>query len=522
MSGDGNGERDGAEAVLPAQEPGGTREIPAPARPPAPDTGDTRADADAAAGAARPLPAPLGRPLLGPLRLDPWLLAGVFTALYAALSLSRYRRMETMSWDLGIFEQAVKGYAHLHVPVADLKGPGFDELGDHFSPVIALIAPFYRVFPTTVTLLVAQALLFALSVVPVTRAAGLLLGRGGGLAVGAAYGLSWGVQRAVEFDFHEIAFAVPLLAFSLSAVLLRRWTAAMLWALPLVLVKEDLGAAVAAIGVVVWLRAGRDTLRGAAGGGRVRPWALRLAVFGIVASAWEIGWLIPLLHGPGYNAFNHIDGDGTLTGHIPPVTALRTLLWLLLPAGGLLALRSPLLLVALPTLGWRFVSHYPENWGTAWHYNAVLMPVVFFAAVDCASGAPGRRPTPRWLRAAARALPATALGAAVALCTQLPLAGLTHLAAYRVDSGTRAAERALARIPDGATVEANVGPISRLVRRTTVYWVGQTGGRAPDYLAFENLSGWLSDPVDYARQLHPQARYATVAEGGGYVVLRRG
>jgi hypothetical protein len=118
-------------------------------------------------------------------------------------------------------------------------------------------------------------------------------------------------------------------------------------------------------------------------------------------------------------------------------------------------------------------------------------------------------------------MPAAALGAAVALSTELPVAGLTHLAAYRVDGGTRAAERALARIPDGATVKANVGPISRLVRRTTVYWVGQTGGRAPEYLAFENLSGWLTDPAGYARQLHPQARYTMLADAGGYVVLRR-
>jgi hypothetical protein len=318
---------------------------------------------------------------------------------------------------------------------------------------------------------------------------------------------------------------MPLLAFSLAAVLRRRWTAAMLWALPLVLVKEDLGVAAAMIGAVVWLRAGKDTVRGAAGGGEVRRWAVRLMVFGVVMSAWEIGWLIPSFHGPGYDAFNHINGDGSLTGHVPPVTALRTVLWLLLPAGGLLALRSPLLLVALPTLGWRFASHYPENWGTAWHYNAVLMPVVFLAAVDCAAlvgaGAPGRRRAPRWLRSPVRAVPAAMLGAALALCTQLPAAGLTHRDAYRVDAGTRAAKKALDRIPDGATVEANVGPLSRLVRRTTVYWVGQTGGRAPDYLAFENLSGWLQDPAGYARQLHPRARYVTVADAGGYVVLRR-
>jgi hypothetical protein len=49
--------------------------------------------------------------------------------------------MLTMPWDLGIFEQVVKSYAHLRAPVADLKGPGFNILGDHFSPITALIAP---------------------------------------------------------------------------------------------------------------------------------------------------------------------------------------------------------------------------------------------------------------------------------------------------------------------------------------------------------------------------------------------
>jgi uncharacterized membrane protein len=491
-------------------------------------------------------------------------LSFVLFCLYTAVSLVRYRRMETLSWDLGIFEQAVKSYAHLHAPVADLKGPGFDVLGDHFSPVTALLAPFYRLFPTPVTLLACQALLFALSVVPVTRAAGRSLGRGRGLAVGVAYGLSWGVQRAVDFDFHEIAFAMPLLALSLEAVLRKRWAAAMWWAVPLVLVKEDMGATVAMIGLVVLVRArrgrradeGRDRqgeggesdgkMRRAATG---RAWAPALIAFGVAASAWEIRWFIPYFHGPGYDALNHIDGDGTLTAHIPAVTAVRTVLWILLPAGGLLALRSPLLLVTLPTLGWRFVSHYPENWGTGWHYSAVLMPVVFLALVDAAAalgaaaryrssganggGAPGGlRPgerararagtgARRLAGAAAAGMPAATAGAAMALCVQLPVAGLTHRTAYEVDARTRAVEGMLARIPDGVTVEADVGPLGSLVRRTTVYWIGETQGPAPQYIALADGSRWLPDPVGAAERLHPGVRYAVVAQGGGGVVLRR-
>ncbi|WP_433889827.1 DUF2079 domain-containing protein [Streptomyces sp. CA-111067] len=507
------------EAVLPAQDAAGPP--PPTAQATTQDTGLTPGPADTGDAHSRTRAA------------APWLLAAAFSALYAALSISRYRQMRTMSWDLGIFEQAVKSYAHLHAPVADLKGPGFNVLGDHFSPITALIAPFYRLFPTPVTLLVAQALLFALSVVPVTRAAGRVFGTRAGLAVGAAYGLSWGIQRAVDFDFHEVAFAVPMLAFALEAVLRGRWTAAMWWAVPLTLVKEDMGATVAALAAVVWLRSARATTRG---GANVRTYAVMLAVFGAAASVLEIRRLMPAFHGPGYHLLNHIDGAGTLTGHIPADTAVRTLLWLLLPAGGLLALRSPLLLVALPTLGWRFVSHEPADWGTAWHYNAVLMPVVFLALVDAAerivrsSPRTSRRPRQPlssrraplrpFLRSYAAAAPVATVAAALALSTQLPLASLSHPAAYRVDARTKAVVGLLDRIPNGATVEANVGPISRLVRRTTVYWVGGTKGVTPDYLALEDSSGWVPDPVGYARQLHPAARYVMVGSAGGYVLLR--
>lgn len=518
-------------------------------------------------------------------RLDPYLLAAVFFVGYTLLSVTRYRQMLTMSWDLGIFEQAVKSYAHLHAPVADLKGPGFNILGDHFSPVTALIAPFYRVFPTPVTLLVAQAVLFAVSVIPVTRCAGTLLGRGRGLAIGTAYALSWGVQKAVEFDFHEIAFAMPMLAFSLEALLLKRWAAAMWWAVPLVFVKEDMGFTAAAIGAVVWWRtrqepdpaaaaaetaqapdapveadagrtaealakvpaqggaqAGADRREpagpGAAGGAapaggdtsgdepmsdglRYGPWGISLAGFGIAASLLAFAVIIPAFNkSGGYDYWNKLNGHGApMPGHIPFATATHTLLWILLPTSGLLALRSPLLLAALPTIGWRFVSHDDHYWGTDWHYSAVLMPVVFLALVDAAQRLRDSR-TP-WLRSYASGVPAAAAGAAVALSLTLPLASLQHTGTYKVDARTKAIEHLLDEIPDGATVEANVGPISRLVHRTTVYWVGDTPGVVPQYIAIDDSSGWVGDPVAYGTQLHPGTTYTEVGSTEGYVVLRR-
>ena len=62
-------------------------------------------------------------------------------AAYTTLALVRFERFEPTSYDNAIFEQAIRGYAHLQAPIVPIKGPDFNLLGDHFSPIIALVAP---------------------------------------------------------------------------------------------------------------------------------------------------------------------------------------------------------------------------------------------------------------------------------------------------------------------------------------------------------------------------------------------
>ncbi|MEU9102342.1 DUF2079 domain-containing protein [Streptomyces sp. NPDC048361] len=443
---------------------------------------------------------------------DPYLLAAALFAAYTVLGVERYRRMETLSWDLGIFEQVVRAYAHLQAPVADLKGPGTNILGDHFSPVTALLAPAYRLFPSPVTLLVAQAALFALAAVPVTRVSARLLGRGPGLAVGVAYGLSWGIQRAADFDFHEICFAVPLIAFSLEAVLRGRWRAALWYALPLVFVKEDLGLTTAALAVVVAVRARRVSPRTA-------RWALAVAALGVVATLVTLTLVIPAFNSTGgYDYWSKVDGGDAAGPFAAWHLKLRTLAWILLPTTGLIALRSPLLLVALPTLSWRFLSSDDHYWSTDWHYSAVLMPVVALALTDAVATA--RHSPYTWLRTHAPKLPLCAAVAALALTPSLPLAALTEPGTYQKRPQVAEAEALLARIPDGATVEADIGPIARLTSRCRVFWVGSARPVTPRFIAIDNSDGWAGDPVQYATTLHPGARYTVAGVAGGYVLLR--
>ena len=336
----------------------------------------------------------------------------------------------------------------------DIRAPGFNLLGDHFQPIVALLAPFFRVFPSAATLLVAQALLAAASVFPVSQLAREKLGTGPGRAIAVAYGFSWGLQQLAEFDFHEIAFAVPLLAFSLSALARGRIKAAVWWALPLVFVKEDQGFTVAAIGlylIVAGLRARSPGSRRRGRPGRPRPdgrravpagLGLRLVIRGHRRDhpALQPGPHVPVLErrrGPGPRRAPVGARPGPAVRAMPGRTSCRPWCMLLLPTA-FIALRSPLVLIALPSLMLRFVATDSSFWGTYWHYNATLMPIIFVAAIDAlarigaamdadaaAAGpgwASGRRGLWRAALAGARRYGAAMMVAiAVALAFQFPL-----------------------------------------------------------------------------------------------------
>ncbi len=469
-------------------------DLPAPAGPPPPEEPqDGKAQpGDGIAREAKSGPARSGRPEgAGPNDRVPWLIALAVFATYLPISVFRYLRLDPTSWDLGIFTEYVKQYAHLHAPIVDIRGAGYNLLGDHFHPIVALIAPFFRVFPTPVTLLVAQALLAAVSVIPVSRAAADLLGTGAGRAIGAAYGFSWGLQQMVNYDFHEIAFAVPLLACSLSALIRGRTRAAVWWALPLVFVKEDQGFTVAAIGLIIALAYKRPRA------------GLLLTVWGLAWSLLAILVIIPhfspthdYMYWSNGGGVSPVGGHPSVTGLIRQLatgwpTKLPTLVLILLPTA-FLSLWSPLVLAAVPSLLLRFVGTNPYYWGTDWHYNATVMPIVFIAAIDGmarirasrSAGEPGRLSSLLERNGAP-----LMLGVAAALAFQFPLSQLWSPQTYSLGPHVAAARAAMAQVPDGATVATDLDLLAPLAARTDTFWLGnEDKNPATKYVVFDTAS----------------------------------
>jgi uncharacterized membrane protein len=578
-----------------------------------------------------------------------WAIALTVFGAYAAISLFRLLQLNPTSWDLGIYTEYVKQVAHFQPPVADIRQPGFNLLGDHFQPVVALLAPIFRIFPSAATLLVAQAALAALSVFPVSRIAREKLGTGPGRAVALAYGFCWGLQQLVDFDFHEIAFAVPLLAFSLSALMQGRIRGAAWWAVPLVFVKEDQGFTVAAIGlylVVAGLRAtvtepaiagpaqfswlddaerpehfrrvgdlaelasagrrealedladfevtdrpgvtdrpevthrpadtkcpdapeppaaierpeARSARRDAIGSRTDHdPSGRRRIMVGQALLIWGFGWsflaigvIIP--HFNPAHVYSYWNDGGVLapgahlsvTGLVAQLfhawpDKLQTIVMLLLPTA-FIALRSPLALIAVPSLLLRFMSTDSSYWGTFWHYNATVMPIIFLAAVDglvrirasmAADGAAGfaswtsgqRGPGRALLAGAQRYGAAMMIAIAVTLAFQFPLSSLWNAQTYRISPHVVAANAAMAKVPDGATVQATLDLLASLGARTDTFWIGNSGNPRTEYIVFDgtdsNYSPAITNVPAFIAQLYPHHLYAQIFKSGDVYVFRR-
>jgi hypothetical protein len=108
------------------------------------------------------------------------------------------------------------------------------------------------------------------------------------------------------------------------------------------------------------------------------------------------------------------------------------------------------------------------------------------------------------------------------LCTRYPFRDLVNPATYRPSPRAQAAERVLSEIPDGASVETDLGLIPQLTHRTRVFFVGNTAPVVPQFVLIADTAQnpAMGDPVRYAKSLHPGKTYVLVYAGDGYTLVR--
>jgi uncharacterized membrane protein len=478
------------------------------------------------------------------------LLTAAAALAYCADSLILFRRFLASTFDLVIFDQGIRGYAHLSAPVSlargisDGQGAHFMLLADHWSPVLALLAPLYWIHDGPGTLLVVQGVLFALAIPPLWVYTGRRLGPGAAYFTCVAYALSLPVMAAVVFDFHEVAF-VPVL----TAVMVERFDNGKRWpgiaaAVALLLVKEDMGLLVAGFGGYLLLTRRRTeawTGLGFVVGGVVATWVathVLIPAFGGSASFyWAYGQFGPTLGSAVLNVVTH--PLHALHVFVTPWVKARTMIGLL-ATFAFLPLASPMVIAVLPLLAERMLaSGYPLWWQAKFQYDAFLVMMLCCAAVDGAARLQKHWPDhwliypfgrPAWLRRAGTPWPPATLWAAAICAAALvylpssPFGQLLHPNFYGLNARTRAAAAAVARVPPGVEVEAsnNLGP--PLSGRDTVLLLDGTPRWAPWVVADTiGLDFPFCTPSQQAQEVAYLRvhGYTEVFADDGYVVLHR-
>jgi uncharacterized membrane protein len=383
---------------------------------------------------------------------------GAFSAGFSALAVLRHEAFNSGRFDLGNMTQVVWSTAHGDpLRMTDLQGEQISRLASHTDVALAAFAPLWLVWPDPSLLLVVQTVGVALGALPVFWLARKHLGSSrAALGFALAYLLYPPVQWLVLDDFHAVALACPLLLFGfwyLDEDRLRPFAVVAVLAL---LTKEEIGFAVAGLGIWYALARGR------------RREGLAIAAAGTAVSLLLILVVMPAFsdgESDFYRRYAEVGGspggilESTLTDplHVLQVVFDRRgfgyLAALLLPL--VLVLLAPLTLVAaVPELAINLLSSTPTQTSIHFHYTAAIVPALAAGSVFGAARLVRRRPNAAVPLAGGSILLALACGWWLG---PLPYPGGEELAAdvWRVDEHDRVAKRAVELVPADATVSAS-------------------------------------------------------------------
>jgi hypothetical protein len=178
------------------------------------------------------------------------------------------------------------------------------------------------------------------------------------------------------------------------------------------------------------------------------------------------------------------------------------LLLLLFGAFALLPLLSPVTLIAVPGIAERLLAGPPQYYLPQYHYTLLVASLLAMAAADGLARL--RRWLPaRWGESVALGLTGAALMISVGNSVTSPPLDIFKPSSYRRTAFDRAADAAVARVPDGAAVGASIPLLARVSAREHVYSV-EAGKRRAQWLllsgpevAAEVPAGWT---MVYARK----------------------
>ncbi len=193
--------------------------------------------------------------------------AGIFVFVSAIMVVAAFKlhNFGYNGFDLAIYNQTFWNTVHGSFFANSMNPPSY--LGDHAEWPILALAPVYALIPHPLTLIFLQAAAIGLGAFIVFRAAKIIFpGRNADLFFALLWLANPFAWNLALFEFHIIAFAVPLILLAALFFLERRWLPYFLSLLAVALVREDLFLTVLGFSLLTLadILRHREPLRGAA------------------------------------------------------------------------------------------------------------------------------------------------------------------------------------------------------------------------------------------------------------------
>jgi uncharacterized membrane protein len=371
------------------------------------------------------------------------LAAILFTVAMFGLLVLEHDAFNSRIGDFARFSQAI--WSVLDGKLLYTQIPGRSILGDHFSPIMVIAAPFLLIWPDERMLLLLQVLF--------TTTCGLILYAlmrsehpKYALFILLAFLLNPDVHEFVLGDFRRIGFALPWLALAVVGLVKKRRGLLVLGLLIALLAKESIALYIAAVGAYLLLFE-RDW-----------RWGLGLIAFGAVALVAISDFIIPSFSGASaypqlfyYSQWGNSYGEVILTIIRQPQRFLETifggvqlmaLLRVSLPFGFLFLLDYKMALITLPYMLLMFLSNDPEMMRLEDWYMISSLPFLFGAVISGWKrlGSSWQLPAAIWL------LVATIVG--TVLFSPSPLGRRFERSRYVVDEHDKAGNMITKRVPE--------------------------------------------------------------------------
>lgn len=444
----------------------------------------------------------------------------------ATVGVIRYATYNTPNFDFGIFCQMFHNMKETGLPTVTCER---DQVMSHFavhiSPVFYLLWPVYALFPSPVTLQIAQGVVIASGIFPV-----YLIAKKRGLTnkvallMATVYAAYPALSTGVMYDLHENCFLAPLLLWLFCAYEYKKPAFTLLAAALVLSVKEDAAIYVLLFGLFILLDR-RDVKRGALLMGAALFW------FGVAL------WLLDT-YGMGGMIGRYSDyqyGDSGLLGVVKtalvnpgfvlkkilygtagdPAGKLRYLAQLVLPLGALLftGRRFTRYILMLPVV-LNLLTNWPYQYDLNFQYSFGVSAFFFYL---CLLNLGDKKP------ARARVAVAYAAAASVLLYVILFLPHVqSNLRRYeeKIETAHRMTEVLEATIPEDASVACSTFLLPHLAQRAVVYEDYYHAAPDTDYLVLDRRPGYYGDVSEMVQKYYDAGYTLIVNEKDLVAILK--